>query len=489
MRRTVSRRSSSFNHPVEALEKRELLSTSAVVAGAKIKGVNLSSGGVSTNQTLVTIPFSGDVNLLDASKIRMFGYAINPLSAKLGQIKKTINISGASILALDVNGDGKIDHQLLQFTTDRLARKGATIILNSGALEDTSHNLLAAQTLHTVKGQNRERFTLANRALVPTDFTRFDNNIFSQSPTTTPQGGTVGETTATNELKAFLDKKVAMGIITQATEDSAMTRFSATATKGTIPDANLRAALFSLVGTIAAGAINSILDGTNITGKPYTIMTFQNPTDASVVIGQTTARPSDGRLRTVFRPEYSGENFLALSDFIAHEALHQDNTFTLAEEEVANTFGTLVAAQQAQVDSSFLKTPTKMVNFFINPSLLAMLNSGRTIFPYVGMTQAPMLNSSGGVFQGQKAGAGDGHGIYLSWEDFIKRDYIARGAVAGNSPGNGLLNAYHANATGSSPPANEQFSEQILTNIDAFQSPIGTHGAILIAQALRLSLS
>src|SRR6476646_3146488 len=181
----------------EQLEGRQLMAVSPLVAGAKIKGVNLSSGGVSTNQTLVTIPLSGDVTLLDASKIRVFAYAINPLSSKLGQVKKTINITNANVLALDVNGDGTVDHQLLQFTTDRLMRRGGTIIRNSGALEDTGHKLLATQTLHTLKGQNRERFTLACRAFLPTDFTRFDNTIFSASPVTTPQGGTISEGTAT----------------------------------------------------------------------------------------------------------------------------------------------------------------------------------------------------------------------------------------------------------------------------------------------------
>ena len=45
-------------------------------------------------------------------------------------------------------------------------------------------------------------------------------------------------------------------------------------------------------------------------------LAFQAPTDSSVVLGQTTARPSDGRLRTIFRPEFSGESFIALSDFV-----------------------------------------------------------------------------------------------------------------------------------------------------------------------------
>src|SRR5689334_8572270 len=87
----------------EQLEPRQLMAVSPVVAGSKIKGINLSNNNISTNQTLVTIPFSGDITLVDASKIRMFGYAINPLSAKLGQIKKTINISNVNVLAADAN--------------------------------------------------------------------------------------------------------------------------------------------------------------------------------------------------------------------------------------------------------------------------------------------------------------------------------------------------------------------------------------------------
>src|SRR5205814_8706924 len=128
----------------------------------------------------------------------------------------------------------------------------------------------------------------------------------------------------------------------------------------TIPPPNLRAALFSLVGTFAEGAIASWLDGANATGKPYTIITFQAITDPTALIAQTSARPSDGRLRTVFRPEFAGESFLALSEWVAHEALHQDNSYALQEEDIATTFGVLAVAEWAQGDSSFLKTPTKL---------------------------------------------------------------------------------------------------------------------------------
>jgi hypothetical protein len=469
----------------EQLEQRQLLSTSPVIAGSKIKGINLSNNNISTNQTLITIPFgstdpavSSDVTLTDASKIRLFGYATNPGSRKLGQIKMTVHVVKAEVLALDANCDGTVDHSLLQLTTDRLMRKGGTIILNEGALTDTQGNLLATQTLHTIKGQNKERFTLACRAFLPTDFTRFTSDIFSASPNPAANSTVVDETTASTNLSAFLDKKVAQGLITQAQKDSAMSLFAADSTKLKVPPANLRAALISLTGTFASGAIDSFLSSN------YTILTFQDPGDATVPVAKTTAR-SDGKLRTVVRPEFQGEPFQVLSAWLAHEALHQDNNFSLQEEVVASTFGTLVNAQQAAVDSSYLKTPSKLVNQE-NENLLALVNSGRTIFPYVGALTAPMLNASMGVFPGQKTTSG---GNYTSLDDFLRRQYIARGAVNGNTPGNALLEQYYTSVTGVKPPAGLEFSDAIITQIDAFQSPVGTHTAILIAQALRLDLS
>src|SRR2546423_5422531 len=96
---------------------------------------------------------------------------------------------------------------------------------------------------------------------------------------------------------------------------------------------------------------------------------------------------------------------------------------------------------------------------------------------------------AGGVFQGQRPPAPDRGGVYTSFDDFLRRGYIERGSPAGNSTGNALLNQYYNAVTGKTAAANMQFSDQVITDIDAFQAPVGTHGAILIAQALRVSLS
>src|SRR6267142_8081 len=66
---------------VERLEQRELLATSPILGGGKIKVYNIFNGNLLTNQSRVVIPFSGNVNIVDASKIQLRGYAINPQSA------------------------------------------------------------------------------------------------------------------------------------------------------------------------------------------------------------------------------------------------------------------------------------------------------------------------------------------------------------------------------------------------------------------------
>ena len=62
--------------PMESLESRVLFSDQSRFAGTKIKGINLSSNNLSTNQTLITIPFTGNIDLVDVTKLRLFGYAL-----------------------------------------------------------------------------------------------------------------------------------------------------------------------------------------------------------------------------------------------------------------------------------------------------------------------------------------------------------------------------------------------------------------------------
>jgi hypothetical protein len=467
---------------VEQLEARWMMADSTVVAGTKIKGINLSANNISTNQTLITIPFTGNINLADATKIRVFGYALNPLSSALAQIKKTVNVVKAEVITADANGDGTLDHSLLQLTTDRLMRKGGQITFFAGAYTDDQGNTNVEHFRKTVKGQNKERFTLANRAFNPTNFNRFTNDIFASSPTPAAGSTDIPDATVTANLDAFLQKKVTNSVITQAQKDAAMATYNSSAAVARISNANLRAALISLTGTFAQAAISNFL------GPQYIVIAFQDPGDSSVEVARTTVKPDDGRLRTVIRPEFDGEPFQVLSAWLAHEALHQDSDFKLQEEVIANMMGTMVNAQQAQTDANYLKTGTLLVNRE-NEKLLALVNSGRTIFPYVGVKQAPMLNAADGVFRGGKAVSG---GVYTSFEDYLRRTYTARGSVSGNTAGNAILNSYYnaiQTGTGKTAAANMQFSDQVIADIDAFQAPVFPRAAIIVAQALKLGLS
>ncbi len=460
----------------EKLENRQLMAVSPVFAGTKLKGINLSAGGVSTNQTLITVPFTGNVKIANASQIQLRGYAINPLAG--GQKKIIIKVVKAEVLAAD--------HRYLQITTDRLMRKGGTVILGSAALMDDNGDTLAAQTVKTVKGQNKERFTLACRGFVPTDLTKFTGNNFTGAPNPSPNGTAVPEATARAQLETFLNKKTTAGTISTVTRTKIMARFDATVTKNIIPDGNMRAALLSLVGTLAEGAIASILDGTNVSGKAYTIVDFDVPPDSSVPVAQTVIA-SNGRLRTVIKAEFKGEPFQAVSAFLAHEALHQDtNTASLYEEEMGNTAEILAYGQQVLADKTFVSTQSALVNRE-NERLFAMLESGRTIFPYVGVLRGPIRPNDGGIFTNGKTPATGG--AYLSFSDLIEREYLARGASKVSSPGNALLNSYYFNIKGKAAPAGQQFSQALIVDIDGLQLPISTKNAISLAGALRLGVS
>ncbi len=461
----------------EALEQRQLLSVSPVYAGTKIKGINLSSNGISTNQTLITIPFTGNVNIADASKIQVRGYAIDPLTGH--QKKMVVGVVSSNIVAAD--------HSYLQITTDRLMRKGGQIILYSGALKDDNGNLLAQQTVKTVKGQNKERFTLACRAFIATDLTKFTNATYSAAPNPSPDGTAVPEATARTNLQNFLQEKVNLGIITPTIRNKTMNRFDDANTQAIIPDPNLRAAVLSLVGTLAESAISSYLDGANATGKPYTIIDFDTPPDPTVPVLQTIYSGNNGRLRIDFRPEYKGESFLALSAFFAHEAVHQDTAVALPEDEFANVAEIMVYAQQALVDPTFLSNQSLLVNRE-NERLYAMLESGQAIFPYVGLEDAPILHGPS-IFYGSDVTPPYGTGPYTSFINYIEREYTARGDTDNSTPGNNVLDAYYTAITGKAASNGMQFSDSLINDIDGFQAIISTTNAITLAGDLKLGIS
>lgn len=460
----------------ETLEGREMLSASPAVANEKkIKVKNLfDANGVSINESLVSIPFSLGIRLKDASKIAVRGYAVNPLTGK--QVKLVIK-------ALDIHVDSVATNYLVIHTNVLMRKNGGKILINDGALTDTKGRTITPVTLSSPKGQNKERFTLATRSFKATKHNLFSNEIFSDASVATDASSHVSAVTVTTNLKAFLDKKVTAGIISQASEDAAIARYNNSTTKAIIPDANLRAAMVSLVGTIAEPAIGAMLDGKNVTGKSQTIIDFSTDVGPSAEVAETLVLVN-GRLRTLFKTSYAGEPFQALSTWIAHEALHQDADAGQNEAIATNVVETMVWAQQLLVDSSYVNTNTALVKSE-NVKLLAMLNSGKALFPRVGMLGAALHNNKDGIFTGEKTQTG---GAYVSYEDYVRRLYISRGFGTNSSKGNSTLNAMIDNINHTTK-SYSQFDATIFADVDANQQIITDRSALTLAGILKLTVA
>jgi hypothetical protein len=182
-----------------------------------------------------------------------------------------------------------------------------------------------------------------------------------------------------------------------------------------------------------------------VTGKPYFTVEFNAGISASAPSAETKITVSN-RLYTYFRPTFAGEPFQVLSSILAREAMRQDavasqpdGTLPDSQDEsiVLSTVETTVYAQQLLADPSIAANKTLLVNR-ANDRLLALLNSGDTLFPYGGIKQAPALNSSGNVFVGAKSDPGDYNdtSTVKSFENWIRREYAFRGFATGGTTSN-----------------------------------------------------
>ncbi len=118
-----------------------------------------------------------------------------------------------------------------------------------------------------------------------------------------------------------------------------------------------------------------------------------------------------------------------------------------------------------------------------------MLNSGQTIFPYVGLLNGPIRHGPS-VFNGSDVAPSDGQGDYTSFSNYIEREYIARGSPVGlTTAGNSMLDTYYTAITGKAAPNGLQFTDSLIKDIDGFQAIISTTNAITLAGDLKLGIS
>ena len=184
----------------------------------------------------------------------------------------------------------------------------------------------------------------------------------------------------------------------------------------------------------------------------------------------------------MFKTSYAGEPFQALSAKLAHEGVHQDKDDNQNEEIAANTIETMVYAQQLEVDPSIANNGTTLIKAD-NEKLLAILDSGKALFPRVGIQQGAIMNNTAGVFAGTSVSGG----AYVSFEDYIRRGYDARGFGNFNSNGNATLDAIVKNMT--LLVKTNTFNATLISDIDANQQIITDKSAITLAGILKLTVA
>jgi hypothetical protein len=470
--RLLSEKPSNATAPlIDTLEKRELFAVSDVaIVTSKIKVKNnFNSGGINTNTSTVTVRFTENVTLVDASKFRMIGYVTNPVGG--AQRKVTVGISNLTQDATYPN--------IFTFTTNTLSPKTGRIIIDAGGVRDSGGDDVV-QNVQPPKGQNKERFTLARRAFRPTDLTLFPTSVQPGGSNGAVADDDVPEGTVTSSFTSFMSKKVTAGLITQSQYDRAVALYNSNNTKAIVPNANLRAALASLIGTVGEPAINAILSAQNETGRNWTIIDFSSETRPSAVVGESYINPDTGRIRTLFKEEYRGEPFQALAGYIAHETLHTDNFNSTLEETFTNTVETMVYAQHLLGFRGWIFSNTQLTQQG-NAKLMAMLNSGSKVFPRVGIYTAPKLNSGNQVFYQS--------GTYTdtSFANYMNTLYTDRGYTEYVTPGNDTLNAFYSAITSGQTPTTSGFGNPALSGIDANQTVITDKLAIRLAGLLGLT--
>jgi hypothetical protein len=467
----------------EKLESRELLS--AVPIAAKIKvAMATDSQGVALNSSTITVRFTENINLIDSTKFRMFGYSINTASGSgTAQQKTTINLTSV------VPG---ADGNKLVFTTDRRVRKGARLIMFPGAITNTSDGTsIGDQEPLMPKGLNKERYTLACRAFNPTVANFFDPALYPKADPLVTTPNLPSTSSVTNALTSYLNKEVTAGTITSAQKTQALGIYNDATITSEFPSANMRAGLASLVGTVAEDAINQYTTSANVTGKPFTVVDFSTEVSNSAVVAETTGNVTTKRIRTLFKTSFKGESFLTLAPFLAHEAIHQDIVGAdpalqdgVKEEEFAVTVETMIWAQELNIDPTPASGHTELATH-LNADLLAILNSGIALFPRVGELAAPILGAN--ALPG--ATVSDGMGAYTSFQNYISRIYQARNFSNAETPGNDYARTVQNNITGRTDTTNFTFSDARISIFDNSQQVISDKLAVKVAGVLKLKIT
>ena len=457
----------------EQLERRDLFALAPIALDGPLVVENLrDASNLPSNTSTITVPFNRIVRTADPAKMAVRGYLDDPATGRTRKI--VINITS-------VRHDPTTTRKLV-VTTDRQVPKGARVIFYEGAVGDKAGNQNPRYEGRAANGLARKAFVMANRNFAPTNPDLFGPAHYAGSATPVPTPDQPSEAAVRSAFADHLDRKVRTRKIMPAQKDRLMRVFDDARTVSTIPDANLRAGLLSLAGTAGEAAIGVVLDGNYAAGRPFTIVHFSDEAGERAEVAETVANTS-GRLRTHVKTKYAGEPFQALSAVLAHEVLHQDRQTSRQEEVIANSIETLVYAQQAVVEPGFIYRGTYLTQRG-NARSLALLNSGRTNLPQVGLGAAATFHRDNGVFFG---GVRPVAGPHASLRDLIDREFEARGFPNGTTPGNAALDQVVGTLLGTAQTG-VKFSDATIAALDGRQKALGTSDALRLATLLRLTV-
>lgn len=446
------------------------------IDAARITVTNLlEADGTPDNKSRLVVPFTAPVGLLDASKVTLTATALDP------------NVPGAlktvSIPVLQASMD-PADAKNLVLTTGVLVPRGARIAVAAGALTSGGQPV-AAQAAESPVGVSTVDFTMANRALAPTDIDLFTELAFPAATSLSfAPGQGPDEATARTQLNQLLGQRVNLGRIDAGERARILGLYDAASTKSIIPNPNLRAALLSLSGTSASGAIDTVLTNNNRGGQPYVSIEIDLNLTASAALHHVFP---DGTQKISVSANVKAEPFQALGALLAHEVMHDDQPGRLLgqnEEVIASAALTFAWAEQLLVSPSLASRNTFRVRVN-NTHLLALLNSGNNSFPRIGLTSAPQTQS-GSMASPSKVFVGGWEG-YRSFDHHTRAHAAFWGIPDIDTPGNAYLSDFVSKVTRSNQTGNG-FNRATRDLIDRFQQAISNDQALTLATTLRLTV-
>ncbi len=429
--------------------------------------------GSPDNKSQIVVSFGAPIQIADASRITITARMTSPIRA----------IIRIPVLAATVNPDRPNE---LVIKTGQLVPVGAKILFAAGSVTTADGVAIRPTRTTTQQGVSTAEFNLSNRAFKPTDINLFPYGTFpdaSKSPT--PEAKPYSEADGLAELTQLYGRQIAAGQMTKGQRRERLMQFQSEIAQTIIPEAQLRAALFALAGTVADFAIEAVLSGNNSSGMPYFSIFF----DEDLLEGTALAgRIDDGRRQIRFAASYRAESLESIAAVMSHEVMHQDGAGSLSglvsqnEEVIANAVWTLVWSEflLQKPELASINTLSTRSN---NMLLLAMLNSGNLAYPGIGMTRAPQIQDGitvreSVVFVG---------GVI----NFLSFDHVGRtaAAIAGypdtDTPGNAYLTSFVARATGTDG-ANNGFTRQTRDFLEQHQTAISASEALQLARILKL---